>query len=288
MEKWTELRTAYQVARLGTVSAASRVLGTHRATVNRHIDALEEELGAPIFIRNPKGYTLTELGEELLKVARKTDELFEDLAGRAKGRKGVIEGEIKITTLVSMASILMKSVAAFRAANPNCKVTILTTEDLQRLEYGEAHIALRAGNKPEHPDYVVQHFGAVGLNFYAHFDYLSQKGLSATAPDLTSLEFIMPPKDEARVPIWSWLLERIADPTVAMEAYDPIVGKEAVLAGLGAGILSDLDVADRKDLIPVLPQNEDWAVPLWIVTHVDLHRTEKVQEMLGHIKAGRA
>ena len=43
MEKWAELRTAYQVAKLGTVSAAATALGFHRATVNRHIDVLEEE-----------------------------------------------------------------------------------------------------------------------------------------------------------------------------------------------------------------------------------------------------
>ena len=177
MEKWTELRTAYQVARLGTVSAASRTLGVHRATVNRHIDALEAELGARVFIRNPKGYTLTELGEDVLKVAQKTDELFEDLVGRAKGGDGQIEGEIKITSLPPFTNVLMTPIAAFRAANPNCQVTIISSEDLQRLEFGEAHIALRVGSKPEHPDYVVQSFGRVGLNLYAHDGYLSRKGM---------------------------------------------------------------------------------------------------------------
>jgi hypothetical protein len=47
MDKWTEIKTAYQVARLGTVSAAADVLGVHRATVIHHIDTLEAELGAP-------------------------------------------------------------------------------------------------------------------------------------------------------------------------------------------------------------------------------------------------
>ena len=41
MDKWAELRTAYQVAKLGTVSAAATALGFHRATVNRHIDVPE-------------------------------------------------------------------------------------------------------------------------------------------------------------------------------------------------------------------------------------------------------
>ena len=82
MDKWAELRTAYQVAKLGTVSAAANALGFHRATVNRHIDVLEEEMGARIFIRHARGYTLTELGEDVLQVARKTEELIDDLAGR--------------------------------------------------------------------------------------------------------------------------------------------------------------------------------------------------------------
>ena len=61
MDKWAELRTAYQVARLGTVSAAAEMLGFHRATVNRHIDVLEAALGARIFIRHARGYALTVL-----------------------------------------------------------------------------------------------------------------------------------------------------------------------------------------------------------------------------------
>ena len=33
--------------------------------------------------------------------------------------------------------------------------------------------------------------------------------------------------------------------------------------------------------MPTLPE---WEVPLWLVTHVDLHRTTKVQAFLQHIK----
>ena len=37
MDNWDEVKTAYHVARLGTVSAAAEVLGVHHATVIRHI-----------------------------------------------------------------------------------------------------------------------------------------------------------------------------------------------------------------------------------------------------------
>ena len=60
MDSWNEIKTAYQVARLGTVSAAAESLGVHRATVIRHIDALEAELGRKLFQRHIRGYTPTE------------------------------------------------------------------------------------------------------------------------------------------------------------------------------------------------------------------------------------
>ena len=41
MDLWTETYTAYRLAIAGTVSKAAADLGVHRATVNRHIDALE-------------------------------------------------------------------------------------------------------------------------------------------------------------------------------------------------------------------------------------------------------
>jgi DNA-binding transcriptional LysR family regulator len=69
MDNWDEIRTAYQVARLGTVSGAAEVLGVHHATVIRHIDALEAALGAKLFQRHARGYTATEAGQDLLSVA---------------------------------------------------------------------------------------------------------------------------------------------------------------------------------------------------------------------------
>ena len=69
IEAWDEIRTAYQVARLGTVSGAADVLGVHHATVIRHIDALEKRLGTRLFQRHARGYTPTEAGREETRIA---------------------------------------------------------------------------------------------------------------------------------------------------------------------------------------------------------------------------
>lgn len=150
------MRTACEVAKLGTVSKAAESLGLHRATVNRHIDLLEEEFGTRIVTRNARGYALNEFGEDVLRVGQKTTELMEALAGRIRVVVAGFEGEIKLTILPTFAKMLMKPVTAFRHEYPNCRVSISASEDLAKLEFGEAYIAIRAGSKPDYPDYIVQ------------------------------------------------------------------------------------------------------------------------------------
>ena len=70
MENWDEVKTAYQVARMGTVSGAADVLGVHHATVIRHVDALEQRLGVKLFQRHARGYTATEPGMDLRRASR--------------------------------------------------------------------------------------------------------------------------------------------------------------------------------------------------------------------------
>ena len=79
MENWDEIKTAFQVARMGTVSGAADVLGVHHATVIRHIDSLEGRLGVKLFQRHARGYTPTEAGRDLLQVAQATDDQFNQL-----------------------------------------------------------------------------------------------------------------------------------------------------------------------------------------------------------------
>lgn len=285
MDKWTELRTAYQVAKLGTVSAAAAALGFHRATVNRHIDVLETEMGGRIFIRHARGYALTEIGKEVLRVAQKTEELIDDLAGRVQGGNAQIAGEIKLTILAPFAGLLMGAIAQFRAENPQCIVHVDVGEGLAKLEYGEAHVALRAGSKPDHPDYVVTRFGDVPFNLYAHDSYVARHGLPRDVADFDRHRFVLLQFPFERLPFGPWIAQHIKPDRVALSSRDVSVATEAVLAGIGIGLLGDAAARARGNMQPVLPPNPEWKVSGWIVTHVDLHRTERVQAMLHCIKS---
>jgi len=63
---------------------------------------------------------------------------------------------------------------------------------------------------------------------------------------------------------------------------------DAVLAGAGIGFVSCWYLERYPDLIEVIPTRPDWGSQLWLVTHVDLHRTTKVQAFLRHLKESSA
>jgi len=284
MEKWIEIRTAYHVAKLGTVSAAAEMLGIHRATVNRHIDALESHLGTKLFQRHGCGYVLTETGEAFFAVASRTEEMLGDFAGRVRAGQSEISGEIIITTLPALAGLLMPPIRDFREKHPKTNVVLLAQDDLLKLEYGEAHVAMRAGRRPEQDDYVVQKFLDLPLAPYASAEYIRRKGLPKDDDDLAGHDFIGNPNSQARSPVEIWLSQAVPPEQIVLKTSHRTITQEAIGAGIGIGFLPVPYAANITNLRQVWPPREDWSVPLWLVTHVDLHRTEKVQAMLTCIK----
>lgn len=284
VDSWDEIRTAFQVARLGTVSGAAGALGVHHATVIRHIDALEARMGVKLFQRHARGYTATEAGRDLLQVAQTTDEQFTQLAGRIRGRGEEVTGELIVTTLAGLVPLLLPSIVAFRARHPGLIVRLLTGDRLFRLEYGEAHVAIRAGNPPEEPDNVVQPFRRHYGTFFAARDYEKAQGLPKDDTDLAGHLFVGLDTETPRAPFDRWLRARVEDAQIVFRATDQSAVRAAVRAGAGIGYLPLCEGMQDPGLVQVWPAREEWASPLWLVTHVDLHRTMKVQAFTTFLK----
>jgi|TARA_B110000902_G_scaffold248981_1_gene306682 DNA-binding transcriptional LysR family regulator len=284
VNNWDEIKTAYQVARMGTVSGAAEVLGVHHATVIRHIDALEGQLGVKLFQRHARGYTATEVGDDLFRVAQATDDQFNQLVGRIKGRGTDVSGELVVTSLVSLAPRMAPLLVAFQHKHPDVVVRYLTGERLFRLEYGEAHVAIRAGTAPDQPDNVVQPFVRQRMGLYASKSYVAQYGKPNDASDYSSHRFVGHDDDDSRAPFNRWLREKVPEAALTFRSTDVRALEQAVLAGAGIGFIPVTDAQANPDLIEVFPHQEEWSAPLWLVTHVDLHRTTKVQAFLNFLK----
>ena len=74
---------------------------------------------------------------------------------------------------------------------------------------------------------------------------------------------------------------------IALSSRNIEVNIAAMSSGMGMGFIADHEAEARGGFYPVLPANKDWTAALWLVTHVDLHRTEKVQAMLECIRSER-
>lgn len=285
MDSWDEVRTAYQVARSGTVSGAADVLGVHHATVIRHIDALEGRLGVKLFQRHARGYTATEAGSDLLQVAQATDDQFTQLAGRIKGLGQGVSGDLVVTSLGTVAAMIAPVLVAYQIEHPDVRVRFLTGERLFRLEYGEAHVAIRAGNMPNQPDNVVQPFVSQNMALVASKEYLERAGTPTGEDDLINHVFVGHDNDESKAPFNRWLQDIVGPAKIVFRTTDVRIMKEAILAGAGIGFVSEDELKHYPSLVSVLETKPEWAAPLWLVTHVDLHRTAKVQSFLTFLKA---
>jgi DNA-binding transcriptional LysR family regulator len=281
---WDEIRTAFHVALAGTVSGAAEALGVHHATVIRHVDALEARLGVKLFQRHARGYTATEAGLDLFQVAQATDDQFAQLVGRIRGRGDAVTGELVVTSLALLAPRMVPSLARFRGDHPDVIVRYLTGERLFRLEYGEAHVAVRAGPPPGEPDNVVQAFGHHNVALYGSKEYLSRRTPPETIGDLVRHDFVSLDGVESRAPFIRWLNEHVAPDQIVFRTSDHASLRDAVLAGVGLGFVARWDAERFPTLVPVMDEREEWKAPLWLVTHVDLHRTTKVQAFLKFLK----
>lgn len=278
---WDEVRTAYQVARIGTVSGAAQALGVHHATVIRHIDALEVQLGVKLFQRHARGYTPTEAGHDLLRVAQATDDQFAQLAGRLRGKGEGVAGDLVVTSLETLSNLLTPTLVEFQQAHPDVTIHALHGERVFRLEYGEAHVAIRAGNAPDDPDNVVQPLGRLEVALYAAPNYLAARDRPQNDADLGGHDFVGPEDPASRAPFYRWMAQMVPEARTVLRTSDARVMLDAVRAGAGLGFSTP---SNAHGLIEVMPPRDEWGVPLWLVTHVDLHRSAKVQSFLRHLK----
>lgn len=285
MDNWDELRTAWQVARLGTVSGAAEVLGVHHATVIRHIDALERKMGAKLFQRHARGYTPTEAGRDLQKVAEAAADQFGQLAGRIRGQAEEVEGDLVVTSVANLAPLLSAGLAKFRQSYPKVVVRLLTDTRVFRLEYGEAHVAVRVGPMPDEPDYVVQPFGAMETGLFAARSYIETHGTPKGLEDFGAHFFVSAEGDLTRAPFYRWMLQNVPADRMVFRGTDAQGLIQAVRVGAGIGFITRHDAEQLSDVVEIMAPRAEWAIPVWLVTHVDLHRTAKVQAFLAHIKA---
>lgn len=237
-------------------------------------------MGVKLFQRHARGYTPTEAGTDLARIAATTEEQFIQLGTRLKGQGEDVSGEVVVTALASFSPRLTPVLAAFQHANPNTVIRLRTGLRLLRLEYGEAHVAVRAGSAPQEPDNVAQRFLNMELGLYVSPLYVERYGMPSEQT-LDQHHFIGGDDATSRAPFIRWMNDNVDEENITFRVTDDVSLQQALLAGAGVGFAVR---GQHPEMLEVMPPLPEWRSEFWLVTHVDLHRSAKVQAVLRCLK----
>ncbi|MFT4727476.1 MAG: DNA-binding transcriptional LysR family regulator [Granulosicoccus sp.] len=160
----------------------------------------------------------------------------------------------------------------------------MTSEKVFKLEYGQAHIAIRTGPKPDVDDYVVQPFFDYKMAHYAHSDYLAEKGSFLNDSDVSKHSLITVDDLNTKFPAQQWMKSHVPPANIVFRSNSRAVKLNAVTSGLGIGFLFEHDAIKHADLIEIFPSKKEWRATNWILTHGDRHHSEKMQAFLRLLK----
>lgn len=136
-DRLKQLRAFCEAARAGSLSGAARAMDASQAVVSGHVRALEEELGATLFLRAGSGLAPTRIGERLYHIAlplveglERLPELFEEHhTGAAAEVLRIGAGQI------SGGYVLPALVRRFQARWPRIRIEVRTGTGAERIKW---------------------------------------------------------------------------------------------------------------------------------------------------------
>lgn len=133
-------------ARLGGFTKAASELGVTQAAISRQIRALEDDFGTPLFVRG-RTVRLTAAGQVL---ADAVSEAFDRMAVAIdKLHEGRDPALLTVSTHLSFSHFwLLPRLPAFRHANPEVKLRVLSQDAPIDLRQGEVDVVIRYGRPP--------------------------------------------------------------------------------------------------------------------------------------------
>src|ERR1700755_2665422 len=128
-----------EVARCGSIRKAAEQLNVTSSAGNRHVLDLEDELGAPLVERRPRGVRLTAAGEVFVNFLRQHNGEVERMKSQIEDLKGMRRGTVRIACSQALAlEFLPRQIGEFRKRHP------LVAFDVKVFDHEQAMAALAA------------------------------------------------------------------------------------------------------------------------------------------------
>jgi DNA-binding transcriptional LysR family regulator len=197
-----------------------------------------------------------------------------------------LRGSLLLTTVSGFMDVLGDVCEQFQALHPQVQLEVILEQKRLRLDHGQAHIAVRAGPRPDEGDYIAQRLTQLSSGLYANRRYINKYGLPKSLTELQQHNFVSGVAGfNAQVPYFAWADKHIPAQQIKLRVSETSEATRAIIKGLGIGGLQHNVAAQYTDLVPILANELTWHTDVWLVTHHLVHRTAKVQAFASLLKA---
>lgn len=275
---WNQLRALLTTVEAGSLSAAARQLGLTQPTLGRQVAALEQDLGVTLFERVGRRLALTEAGQQLVAHLREMGAAAERVSAVAAGQSQSVEGVVRITAAdVYAAYVLPPILRELRAAAPGITIEVLAVNSISDLIRREADIAIRHV-RPEQDGLVARRCRDTDAHIYGAPDYLDRVGRPQRDTDLAAAEFAG--SMEGNTDFIEEMRKRgvlLGPANFRLATQSGVAAWEWVRAGLCLSPMLDSVAKTTGGAEIVLPALESISVPVWLVTHRELHTNRRIR-----------
>jgi DNA-binding transcriptional LysR family regulator len=278
---WNDLRYFLAVHRKGSHKAAGRLLGVAPTTVSRRLEALEEAVGAALFVRTPDRLTATPAGLALLPRAERIEAEILASERELQAAGETLEGPLRVTAGDALVNhVLVPAVADWLVAHPGLVLEVRTETALLDLSRREADVALRFV-RPKEPALVARRIGTFPFAVFASAAYLQRHGKPRTLAATTSHDFVGLAEAFDAWPQVRWLHRAVEKPRYVLRASTTTTQAVACAEGLGLALLPVFTGARDSRLRQLFPRQPGPSRELFAVFHSDLRGNSRVSSFLS-------
>jgi DNA-binding transcriptional LysR family regulator len=282
---WELYRSFLSALRTGSLSGAARALKLTQPTIGRHIDELEEALGAVLFTRSQHGLQPTEAAAELTPHAEAMAASAAALMRTASGASQEIAGAVRLSASeVFGVEVLPPMLASLREQHPRLTLELVVSNEVSDLLRRDVDLAVR-NVRPTQTGLVARKIGEVTLGLHAHRRYLERHGTPRSVEDLGAHALIGYDQETPVVRSLQSKGLRFSRDMFALRTDNQLAHLAAIRAGYGIGICQVPLGRRDTDLVRLLPRQLGFALEIWLVMHEALRASPRLRAAFDNLGA---
>lgn len=278
MFDWNDLRHFLAVARHGSTIAAAKALNVNQSTVHRRLDELEKRLGRQLVVRQPTGYKLTELGQDMVTYAERVEEAVQTFERRLAASDTGLTGSIRLTCPEAIGVRLLHSpfIAKFNERYPGLRIDLVISDALLDLTKGEADIAIRA-TAPFDEALFGRKIADTPWGIYATDAYIERCGTITDVADIARHSVVL--LDVESHATKTWLQSVAPEARIAARCNSLSALLSAAKSGVGLAALPITIGDGDRGLTRVLGPIPGLTTNFYLLMHQDMRTTPRVRAL---------